>query len=170
MKEIINTKTFPKALRTEFEYLCRPIDLNFSMPIYHNHVLSDGQWWWATDGKRLHGIDLDDFRDKGVYEVLMKTKRQIIMVKTDKSLDEFPNIIAAFPKHDKYKTVDCYHGPSSSFTNIIRAMKLHLGIRYEFVNDIMDTHPTAYIYDHADQGIAFESHNRVGLIMPSRAI
>jgi len=166
---IIDTKDYKgmPTISDGFYFLCTPTKAkkgDFPKP-YAGHVMNDGEYWWATDGHRLHGLDLDGFGDPGVYKVVKNTKSQVILQKTEKT--DFPDINAVWPAHNDYTEIDCYssQGTSVAYTKIVRQLESAQTLNYEYINDVLCDDFQAFIYG-TDKPVAFLNTNKLALVMP----
>ncbi len=170
---IIDTKEWKgiSMIKDGFHFLCKPIFKRQPQRIYDDHVLNDGDFWWATDGHRLHGLDLDGFGTPGIYKVIKNTKGQIILQKTDKPLREYPNVNVVWPEHHNFSELfhycpDDQSHVSGSFAAIIRRMPEDQILNYNYVSDVLCDDFTCYIYNEPNLPVAFENSNKLALIMP----
>jgi hypothetical protein len=157
-----------KEIKNGLQFLCKPILKKMAdIPhVYDNHVLNDGEHWYSTDGHRLHKIDMDGFGAPGVYKVIKNTKTRIILEKTEKTADVFPNMQSVFPYLTDAKEIDCQEkSPYIAYANIIRAMADNKTLNYHFLEDIFCDNFTAYITDSM-KPIVFKNGTKTALIMP----
>jgi hypothetical protein len=174
MESIIDTKELkgiPK-IQKGFVFLCKPIIKGQSVypKVYDNHVLNDGKFWWATDGHRMHKLDLDGFGDPGVYKVVKNAKTQVILQKVDNDAGEFPNPDCVWPDTKDTTRVLCYHGAiSKAYSDIIRAMDNTLCLNFHFVEDVLCDDFMAFIPRNSNAGpITFQNGTKSAIIMPMR--
>jgi len=165
--EKIDTKEF-KNIKNEMNFLCKPVIKGSSnIPkIYDNHVLNDGKYWYATDGSRLHKIESgpDHF---GIWKVIKNTKIRTILEKTDKQVNEFPDMKSIFPNTSDAKRVACeYAYPEITYAKIIRTMDNNT-LNFHFLEDVLCDTFTAFIVSDTDP-IVFENGTKTALIMPMR--
>ncbi|KKL48004.1 hypothetical protein LCGC14_2329870 [marine sediment metagenome] len=164
---IIDTKKELKHIKEGFQFLCKPLNIRQEISVYTNHVLNDGSFWWATDGHRLHGLDLDGFGKPGIWKVIIKTKAQIVLQLDHKKTleDNFPDVYYPWPQHHIFTVITCPYikDISPAYTKIIRAMNDNQTVRYGYVEDVISgDYWTAYIYGE-DLPIAFENNNKLAI-------
>ena len=167
---IIDTKEWTgiSMIKDGFYFLCKPVSKRQPEHTCNDHVLNDGDLWWATDGHRLHCLDLDGFGAPGVYKVIKNTKSQTILQKADKPLREYPNVNMVWPEHHNFSKLfhycpDDQSHVSGTFAGIVRAMPEDQILNYDYVSDVLCDDFTCYIYNEPNLPVAFENSNKIGL-------
>lgn len=167
---MINTKMENKEIRQGFDWLCKAVtlEMNLGRPLaIMDHVMNDGEFWWASDGYRMHRVDMGGFGDVGTYKVISKAKGKVILEKDD---IEFPKVREMIPKNPVKKEFVLVPEPDSittAYTAIVRSMSETTTLDIRFVQDVLTDEFTVFFRDAGDP-VEFLNHTKWALIMPRR--
>ena len=171
MTTIIDTKEFAGVpeIKNAFNFLCTPTTTkeNSNIAWYENHVHNNGKFWYATDGHRMHKVDLDGFGEEGVYKVIKKTKSQVILMKTERNGSEFPDCEKVWPNCDEAVVIeDCKKEfIFKAYANIVRALDETRTLNFNYLQDVLVDNFTACV-GGPDVPIIFKNETMFALIMP----
>lgn len=170
----MQTYTFNKKfLAGDVYWVTSPLLKESQDPRKHvTHLLIKDGKLTATDGSRLHHVDLDGFGTDGLYRVLKRTKSEIVIQQIDEEFNypDFEDLLTITPGSTAVECPISDTGEySSAYALILRKMEANT-LQYKFVADILsiDDCFTAHVNEDGNKPVHFENGNKIAIVMPKR--
>lgn len=127
-----------------------------------NHLMVEQNRIVATDGRRLHFVELEHDYELGQYEVIKNSGTEIFLMKVDD--DE----VGRFPKYDEIlPPKDNYFEAGDLMTILKGLFKKDICINLQFINDVIfDDELFTIYYTEKDRPIRIEHKDRTAILMP----
>lgn len=128
-------------------------------------INSTGRMIEATDGHRAHRFNLSEEIPAGLYEVVSKSKKEIVLVENKEGL-QFPDINRVIPLNPELSTLPVSKYFERIYCEVIRALPSGYAIQIDFFKDALSGNPTEFSAGGGKGPVYFKGENSVAIIMP----
>lgn len=147
-----------------FLFVAAAVAKNHTTPAL-NLIHSTGQMIEATDGHRAHRFNLSEEIPAGLYEVVSKSKKEIVLVENKEGL-QFPDINCVIPLNPELSTLPVGKCFERIYCEVIHALPSGYAIQIDFFKDALSGNPTEFSAGGGKGPVYFKGENSVAIIMP----
>jgi len=153
---------------------CRP-----SLTLMKVEKTAEGLLFIATDGHRLHKLAIEDCEDfePGLYEIIKRTKSELIFNKSEDKNLEYPDYERILPDKNECKSVEICGSkkvPSSGFCKLVRAMSEKTSLNFDYYKEFIVESSMKMTFflpkKNPHSAMLMECGNYSGVLMPLRVI
>lgn len=146
-----------------FLFVAAAVAKNHTTPAL-NLIHSTGQMIEATDGHRAHRFNLSEEIPAGLYGVVSKSKKEIVLVE-DKDNHQYPDINRVIPLNPELSTLPVSKCFERIYCEVIRALPSGYAVQIDFFKDALSGNPTEFSAGGGKGPIYLKGEKSLAIIM-----